>query len=149
VIGFPPIRSVCNSFLHCDYRKLHCDYRKLHCDYRKLHCRLGLTTLKSTNRSRVIFLCILLIKISITCWMHSFRTITKNFPNVKFLNEQLILTKILCILYQADSSICAYLSSSVSKTKYMLFCPFCDWQNRQWNRCEHGTIGILSDWIKS
>jgi hypothetical protein len=64
---FPPIRSVCYRFLHCDYRKLHCDYkklhcyyRKLHCDYRKLHCCLGLTALKSTNHSRVISLCILL-----------------------------------------------------------------------------------------
>jgi hypothetical protein len=35
---FPPIRSVCYRFLHCDYRKFHCDYKKLHCDYRKLHC---------------------------------------------------------------------------------------------------------------
>jgi hypothetical protein len=26
-IVFPPIRSVCYRFLHCDYRKLHCDYR--------------------------------------------------------------------------------------------------------------------------
>jgi hypothetical protein len=43
-------------------KKLHCDYRKLHCDYRKLHCCLGLTTLKSTNHSRVISLCILLAK---------------------------------------------------------------------------------------
>jgi hypothetical protein len=64
---FPPIRSVCYRFLHCDYRKLqydyrklHCDYRKLHCDYRKLHCCFGLTALKSTNHSRVISLCILL-----------------------------------------------------------------------------------------
>jgi hypothetical protein len=64
---FPPIRSVCYRFLHCDYRKLHCDYKKLHCDYRKLHgdyrklhCCLGLTALKSTNHSRVISLCILL-----------------------------------------------------------------------------------------
>ena len=71
---FPPIRSVCYRNLHCDYRKLHCDYRKLHydyiklhcdykklhCDYRKLLCCLGLTALKSTNHSRVIFLCILL-----------------------------------------------------------------------------------------
>ena len=32
-----------------------------HCDYGKLHCCLGLTALKSTNHSRVIFLCILLI----------------------------------------------------------------------------------------
>jgi hypothetical protein len=63
---FPPIRSVCCRFLHCDYRKLHCDYRKLHCDYRKLHCDyrklhccLGLTALKSTNHSRAISLCIL------------------------------------------------------------------------------------------
>jgi hypothetical protein len=47
--------------LHRDYRKLHCDYRKLHCDYRKLHCCLGLTALKSTKHSRVIFLCILLL----------------------------------------------------------------------------------------
>jgi hypothetical protein len=37
---FPPIRSVCYRFLHCDYRKLHCGYKKLHCDYRKLHCDL-------------------------------------------------------------------------------------------------------------
>jgi hypothetical protein len=44
---FPPIRSVCYIFLHCDYRKLHCDYRKLH------GC-LGLTALKSTNHNRVI-----------------------------------------------------------------------------------------------
>jgi hypothetical protein len=50
---FPPIRSVC-------YRFLHCDYRKLHCDYKKLHCCLELTALKSTNHSRVIYLCILL-----------------------------------------------------------------------------------------
>jgi hypothetical protein len=35
---FPPIRSVCHRFLHCDHRKLHCYYKKLHCDYRKLHC---------------------------------------------------------------------------------------------------------------
>jgi hypothetical protein len=65
---FPPLRSVCYRFLHCDYRKLHCDYKKLHCDYRKLHCDyrklhrdyrklhccLGLTALKSTNHSRVL-----------------------------------------------------------------------------------------------
>ena len=57
---FPPIRSVCYRFLHCDYKKLHCDYRKMHCDYSKLHCCLGLTALKSTNHSRVISLCILL-----------------------------------------------------------------------------------------
>jgi hypothetical protein len=44
---FPPIRSV--------------RYRFLHCDYRKLHCSLGLTALKSTNHSRVISLCILLL----------------------------------------------------------------------------------------
>jgi hypothetical protein len=25
---FPPIRSVCYRFLHCDYKKLHCDYKK-------------------------------------------------------------------------------------------------------------------------
>jgi hypothetical protein len=50
---FPPIRSVC-------YRFLHCDYRKLHSDYRKFHCCLGLTVLKSTNHSRLISLCILL-----------------------------------------------------------------------------------------
>jgi hypothetical protein len=76
---FPPIRSVCYRFLHCDYKKLHCDYkklhcdykklqcdyRKLHCDYRKLHCCLGLTALKSTNHSRVISLCILLYKLSL------------------------------------------------------------------------------------
>jgi hypothetical protein len=66
---FPLIRSVCYRFLHCDYRKLHrdykklhCNYRNLHCDYRKLHCCLGLTALKSTNHSRVISLCILLIQ---------------------------------------------------------------------------------------
>jgi hypothetical protein len=58
---FPPSRSVCYRFLHCDYRKLRCDYKKLHCDYRKLHCCLGLTALKSTNHSRVISLCILLV----------------------------------------------------------------------------------------
>jgi hypothetical protein len=52
---FPPIRSVC-------YRFLHCDYRKLHCDYRKLNCCSGLAALKSTNHSRVISLCILLTK---------------------------------------------------------------------------------------
>jgi hypothetical protein len=40
---FPPIRSVC--------------YRFLHCDYRILHCCLGLTALKSTYHSRVISLC--------------------------------------------------------------------------------------------
>jgi hypothetical protein len=55
---FPPIRSICYRFLHCDYRKLHCDYKKLHCDYRKLHCCWGLTALKSTNHIRVISLCI-------------------------------------------------------------------------------------------
>jgi hypothetical protein len=135
VIGLPPIRSVCNSFLHCNYRKL--------------HCCLGLTTLKSTNRSRVIFLCKLLIKISITCWMHSFRTITKNFPNVKILEWTINFNQNTLHFIPPDSSICADLSSSVSKTKYLLFCPFCDSQNRQWSRCEHGTIGILSDWIKS
>jgi hypothetical protein len=58
---FPPIRSVCYRFLHCDYRKLQCDYKKLYCDYRKLHCCLGLTALKSINHSRVISLCILLV----------------------------------------------------------------------------------------
>jgi hypothetical protein len=41
--------------LHCE-----CDYRKLHCTYRKLDCCLVLTALKSTNHSRIIFLCILL-----------------------------------------------------------------------------------------
>jgi hypothetical protein len=33
---FPPTRSVCYRFLHCDNRKLHCDNRKLHCDYKKI-----------------------------------------------------------------------------------------------------------------
>jgi hypothetical protein len=51
---FPPIRSVCYRFLYCCYRFFHCCYRFLHCS-----C-LWLTALKSTNHSRVIFLCILL-----------------------------------------------------------------------------------------
>jgi hypothetical protein len=59
-IAFPSIRSVCYRFLLCDYRTLHCNYRKLHCAYRNLHCCLGLTALKSTNRSRIMFLSILL-----------------------------------------------------------------------------------------
>jgi hypothetical protein len=64
------LRSVYDGQLHpcmsllcdCDHKKMHCDYRKFHCDYRKLHCCLGLTALKSTNHSRVISLCILLIE---------------------------------------------------------------------------------------
>jgi hypothetical protein len=59
-IASPSIRWVCYRFLLCDYRKLHCNYRKLHCAYTKLHCCLGLTALKSTNHSRIIFLSILL-----------------------------------------------------------------------------------------
>jgi hypothetical protein len=51
---FPPIRSVC--------------YRFLHCCYRFLHCCLWLTALKSTNHSRVIFLCILLRIIQYRCF---------------------------------------------------------------------------------
>jgi uncharacterized membrane protein YidH (DUF202 family) len=66
--------------LHCDYRKLHCDYRKLHCDYRNLYCCLGLTALKSTNHSRVIFLCILLLFIIIG-------SIIRYQPEKNFKNE--------------------------------------------------------------
>ena len=53
-IVFPPIRSVC--------------YRFLHCDYRKLHCCLGLTALKLTNLSSSnIFMYIINIKTLFSC----------------------------------------------------------------------------------
>ena len=54
-------RFIPTRFFHRYYGTLHfeCDYRKLHCTYRKLDCSLGLTALKSTNHSRIIFLCIL------------------------------------------------------------------------------------------
>jgi hypothetical protein len=83
-----------NTKLHCGYRKLHCDNTKLHSDYRKLNCDLGLTTLKRTNRSRVILWCILLTdpNNSAIFWYHR-AIFCYNFEPMEVQLERLIALK--------------------------------------------------------
>jgi hypothetical protein len=58
--------------VHCDYRKLHCDYKKIAWWLQIWHCCLRKTALKSSDHSRVIFWCTLLI------WKCSFRNLVWN-----------------------------------------------------------------------